>query len=79
MIFTETSDSDVLGTLHHKGERYQFRVSDGAEPDVYRWRKSGGGKMAWVKMSGVQQALAIADIRSIWYSAGGTNSKTKAE
>lgn len=79
MIHFDSGESDVLGTLHHKGERYQFRVSDGAEPDVYRWRKLSNDRNGWAKMSGIQQAIAIADIRRIWYSAGGTNSKQETK
>ena len=79
MIFTDTTDSDVLGLLHHKGKKYRFMKSDGAEPDVLEWRNLSGGKMGWRKMSGVQQSIAIAEIRSVWYSAGGTNSKEAAK
>lgn len=75
MIFFNDSDDDVLGSMDYDGFRYQLRVGEGKEPDVYQWRVKGNARPGWVKVGGFNRTSLLIRIRNEWYRAGGTGKK----
>jgi len=75
MIFFNETDSDVLGSMELDGERYQLRVSEGSEPDVYHWHTKNNARKGWVKLNGYQNTKKLELVRNEWYRAGGKRNK----
>lgn len=75
MIIFNEGDNDILGNLTLDGERYQLRIGEGKEPDVYHWQGTASGRNNWVRVAGYALTKKIERVRAEWYRAGGTNKK----